>query len=79
MSEQIQLTPCARCGEDAIMVELDGKYFVRVRRFSKCKNYKRGLRACQTEWCDTPEEAATEWKMCKANPFISMRKFPVES
>lgn len=61
--EHAELSRCARCKEDASMVELDGKYFARVRRATKCKRYfNRRSNTCQTELCDTVELAAAEWK-----------------
>ncbi len=55
---------CQACREDICMVSLDGKFFTRPARFSKCRLYKapsnggRGGRAtCRSELCDTDIEA----------------------
>jgi hypothetical protein len=61
------LLPCAECGEDGIIVPLDGHnvrlYFVRVRRYTKCKRYKPGksFNTCQTGLRATKAEAIDEW------------------
>ncbi len=60
---------CRRCGEDAFSISLRNPttfkfwYFVRVRRSSKCKNYKGGQcgRSCNTELRPTEQDAIREW------------------
>lgn len=65
----MQINSCDRCDEDAVLVKLDFQepveYFVRVRRFSKCIEYrKRGgssKTTCKTECRKTAEEATDLW------------------
>ncbi len=51
---------CKRCSEDVGVIRIDGKFFSRPMRFSKCKLYvapgNRGKGAggtCRSELCDT--------------------------
>jgi len=59
-------TLCSKCGEDAILVEIQGKFFVRVCRSSKCKNYKprQCNLSCRTEWLrESGAVAIHDWEM----------------
>lgn len=56
--------PCARCHEDATVVKITGlpEWFVRVRRWSKCKGYKPGGgNTCKTPCYPTEAAAVTAW------------------
>lgn len=49
---------CAICKEGAQIIPLHGRWFVRVRRISKCKR-----RICKTEWRDSKKEAVADWNI----------------
>lgn len=50
---------CMRCREDVCMVSLDGKFFTRPSRISRCRFYKSGQygTTCRSELCATDIEA----------------------
>ncbi len=55
---------CLGCGEDVCIVSLDGQFFARPSRFSKCLRYKSsgkggkgGSATCRSEMCATDMEA----------------------
>lgn len=58
---------CRYCNEDAALVRLpDGRFFVRVRRASKCKNYPRNREvsdSCRTNVFETEQEAMDDWNL----------------
>ncbi len=48
---------CEICGEDALLVRCNGKFFVRVRRITKCRRRDK----CKTDLRDTEREAIESW------------------
>lgn len=55
---------CRGCGEDVCIVSLDGRFFARPGRFSKCRFYRApsqggvgGSKTCRSELCATDMEA----------------------
>lgn len=67
MSERIELSPCARCGEAGFIVSWDGKHMGRPHRISKCKKYPKKrigkcARVCGTTVHTTLGAAMEEWE-----------------
>lgn len=62
----MKIKQCKKCQEEAIAIELQGNWFVRLRRWSKCKAYQKvhsgkGGKICQTGLYKTKQAAISEW------------------
>lgn len=65
---------CTVCGEDATHIHSGDKHVVRVRRYSKCKQYRRTGQHCATDVVRSEGEAVKSWN----RSFASGRKVKVK-
>lgn len=62
---EFEILPCYKCKESAHVVHINGEYFVRPNRITKCCGYKSPSLGrsyiCRTDLCITKSEACKNW------------------
>ena len=72
----MEIRPCLKCGEDALVISFAEKYMVRPRRQSKCIGYRNAQKkeVCRGRVCNSVKEAIEDWNSAQ-NPFKHLNPF----